>query len=498
MTLRPEREGLSRQRWLARLVFALLGISLALLLAFTSRADGRLLLAAALGLVVVVAATYWFLSRRGLVRWLALALIVLTPLVVIAIFVAAGLLVLTVVLLALLAGVVLAGRAALAPDNRQTPMPEHVVPPPRRPFLIMNPRSGGGKVGRFGLKEKAEALGAEVALLGPGSVDVRTLAEDAVARGADLLGVAGGDGTQALVAGVAAEHGVPFLVVSAGTRNHFALDLGLDRDDPSTCLAALTEDAVELHVDLGTVGGRTFVNNASFGAYATVVQSPAYRDDKRRTTLRILPDLISAHAEPRLTAHADGVVVEQPQAVLVSDNPYGLGDVAGMGRRARLDAGLLGMVAVTVDNAVHAVGLLRGGSDRGLISVAAAEVVVEADTPQIPVAVDGEALVLPTPVRCTVRPRALRVRVPRDRPGVPQHHPRGAGSGSASSRRSPRGGRSGERGRDAPAGGPGSSSWTGRCTTPCTRRPRRPSTTPSPGSPTPPTTRGSGSRSRWG
>ena len=423
MTLRPEREGLSRQRWLARLVFALLGISLALLLAFTSRADGRLLLAAALGLVVVVAATYWFLSRRGLVRWLALALIVLTPLVVVAIFVAAGLLVLTVVLLALLAGVVLAGRAALAPDNRQTPMPEHVVPPPRRPFLIMNPRSGGGKVGRFGLKEKAEALGAEVALLGPGSVDVRTLAEDAVARGADLLGVAGGDGTQALVAGVAAEHGVPFLVVSAGTRNHFALDLGLDRDDPSTCLAALTEDAVELHVDLGTVGGRTFVNNASFGAYATVVQSPAYRDDKRRTTLRILPDLISAHAEPRLTAHADGVVVEQPQAVLVSDNPYGLGDVAGMGRRARLDGGLLGMVAVTVDNAVHAVGLLRGGSDRGLISVAAAEVVVEADTPQIPVAVDGEALVLPTPVRCTVRPRALRVRVPRDRPGVPQHHP---------------------------------------------------------------------------
>ena len=66
----------------------------------------------------------------------------------------------------------------------------------------MNPRSGGGKVSRFGLKEKAEAMGAEVALVeGPGVVDVAALARDAVARGADLLGVAGGDGTQALVAG---------------------------------------------------------------------------------------------------------------------------------------------------------------------------------------------------------------------------------------------------------------------------------------------------------
>ena len=105
----------------------------------------------------------------------------------------------------------------------------------------MNPRSGGGKVVKFGLQAKAEALGAEVALLdGPGYVDVAAIVRDAVDRGADLLGVAGGDGTQALVAGIAAEHDLPFLVISAGTRNHFALDLGLDRDDPSTCLDALT------------------------------------------------------------------------------------------------------------------------------------------------------------------------------------------------------------------------------------------------------------------
>jgi len=113
-------------------------------------------------------------------------------------------------------------------------MPEHDVAPARHPFVIMNPQSGGDKVGEFGLAEKAEMLGARVAFLeGPEQIDVVELARTAVADGADLLGVAGGDGTQALVAGVAAEHGIPFLVISAGTRNHFALDLGLDRDDSS-------------------------------------------------------------------------------------------------------------------------------------------------------------------------------------------------------------------------------------------------------------------------
>jgi diacylglycerol kinase family enzyme len=97
--------------------------------------------------------------------------------------------------------------------------------------------------------------------------------------------VAGGDGTQALVAGIAAEHGLPFLVISAGTRNHFAMDLGLDRDHPELGLDALT-DGVELTLDLGVIGDRTFVNNASFGAYAEIVQSPAYRADKRDTRCR--------------------------------------------------------------------------------------------------------------------------------------------------------------------------------------------------------------------
>ena len=170
----------------------------------------------------------------------------------------------------------------------------------------MNPGSGGGKVAKFGLNDKATALGAQVSLLeGPGIVDVAALARQAVDGGADLLGVAGGDGTQALVAGIAAGRDVPMMVISAGTRNHFALDLGLDRDDPSTCLDALS-DGVELHIDLGLIGDRTFVNNASFGVYAEVVQSPAYRDDKTGTALQMLPDMLAGHQGAHLVVRVDG------------------------------------------------------------------------------------------------------------------------------------------------------------------------------------------------
>src|SRR5512132_338314 len=412
------------QRWQARL--ALVAAAAAVLVAPLVAGFGKglaLVLVGLAGLALALAGAWWALTHKGLVRWLAVALVVLAPLVVLVLYTSRGLLWVVLVALGLLAVAVAAGRAALRGDPAPEKMREYDAPPPKRPYLIMNPRSGGGKVTRFGLKDKAEALGATVALLeGPGTVDVGALARTAVADGADLLGVAGGDGTQALVAGIAAEHNLPLLVISAGTRNHFALDLGLDREDPSRCLDAL-RDGVELRIDLGVIADRPFVNNASFGAYAAIVQSPAYRDDKARTTLDQLPGLLVGHSGSRLVARAENVTIQGPQAVLVSNNQYGMGDIAGLGRRARLDRGTSGMFAVTVSSAAQAAGLLRGRSSRGLTTMAGREVVVDADAAQIPVGVDGEALVLGTPVRCVVQPAALRVRVPRDRPGVPDPTP---------------------------------------------------------------------------
>ncbi len=420
----PVSHGTRSQRWLARLSFVLAGLAIVVLLFFAGLKSLAMVAVGLAAAVVGLAAAYFFLSRRGLWRWLSLVVFVLAPIAVIVVYAFRDLLWVAVLSAVVWMLASMTARLALTGSQPDWHMPEHPAQPPaRHPYLIMNPKSGGGKVEKFDLQRKAEDLGAEVFLIGGSEpVDVAEVAREAVEAGADLLGVAGGDGTQALVAGIAAEHGIPFLVISAGTRNHFALDLGLDREDPSACLGALS-DGVELRVDLGMINGQTFVNNASFGAYAEVVETPAYRGDKLNTTLNTLPDLLQGHRGARLRAHADGTEIEAPQALLVSNNPYGTGDIAGLGRRARLDRGVLGVVGVTVAGARQAAGLLRGRHATGLSVLTAKQIEISADAPQIPVGVDGESILMSTPVTCTVSPRTLRVWVPRGRPGVPEPKP---------------------------------------------------------------------------
>jgi diacylglycerol kinase family enzyme len=437
-------------RWWARAAGLCVLVAIVLPIAEAGvRGAVLLVVSGVVAVAVTVAAIYWFMSRRGVLRAAALGLAILAPIAVLALYIRERHLWVVVVAGVLVALALMCARAALRIRHDETGQPEYPAAPVNNPFLVMNPRSGGGKVIEFDLQRKAEALGATVALLeGPEPVDVEALALEAVARGADLLGVAGGDGTQALVAGIAAAHDLPFLVISAGTRNHFALDLGLDRDDPAACLDAL-RDGIELHVDLGDLDGRTFVNNASFGVYADIVQSPHYRDDKAGTVLEMLPDLLADGSEVRLRARIDGEVVDNPQAILVSNGPYTTDDLAGLGRRTRLDRGRLGVVTIAVSGARQAVGLLNRARSRGLVQRTALEVVVDADTPDIPVGVDGESLRVATPVRCTIIPGALRVRVPRNRPGVRvpppaldwvrlrqlawPSHPRSSGSASSGS-----------------------------------------------------------------
>jgi diacylglycerol kinase family enzyme len=409
----------SPERWLARLSFLLGVLAIVTVLVF---AGLRSIVMVGIGLAaaaVSLAAAYWFLSHRGVVRWLGLAVFALCPIAVIAIYAFFALLWVALVSAGLWLSAAVTARLSLTAGQPDWRMPERADPPPaQRPFLIMNPMSGGGKVQKFDLKAKAEALGATVFLLDCGTnVDVAAVADEAVGRGADLLGVAGGDGTQALVAGVAAKHGIPFMVITAGTRNHFAADLGLDRDDPAACLDALS-DGVELRVDLGVIGGRTFVNNASFGAYAEVVDVPAYRNDKVATTLDMLPDLLHGQRDSQLHARADGIQIAAPQALLVANNPYGTSDLAGLSRRARLDTGALGVVGIHVTSSRQAAGLLSGRHATGAILLTARNVAVTANAAQIPVGVDGEAVSMAVPVECTIHAGALRVRVPRTRPGI--------------------------------------------------------------------------------
>jgi diacylglycerol kinase family enzyme len=282
----------------------------------------------------------------------------------------------------------------------------------------MNPKSGGGKAQKFRLAEECLKRGIEPIELHRGD-DLLQLAEDAVSRGADAIGMAGGDGSQALVASVAAGRGVPHVCVPAGTRNHFALDLGLDRDDVVGALDAFA-DGVERQVDLGRVNGRIFVNNASLGLYAKVVQSPDYRDAKVKTAGTMLPELLGPDAVPQDLRFRgpDGESYQTAQLILVSNDPYQLDHLGGRGSRERIDLGVLGIVAALVDDAPAArrfAALQAAGQVRrfpGWMEWNSRRFEVSSGGP-VEIGIDGEALLVEPPLVFESLPGALRVRLPR-------------------------------------------------------------------------------------
>ncbi len=218
--------------------------------------------------------------------------------------------------------------------------------PPRRPVLFVNPRSGDGKAARAGLAERAREKGIEAVILAPGQ-DLAALARGAVTGGADALGMAGGDGSLAVVAAAAAGHGIPFVCVPAGTRNHFALDVGVDRHDLIGALDAFT-DGVKRQIDMAEVNGRTFLNNVSLGIYGDAVSSPAYRDAKVRTLLETAAEVMGPSAEAPALRLADDLGREHRDlvVVLVSNNPYALDRPLARGTRPTLGGGQLGIVVV--------------------------------------------------------------------------------------------------------------------------------------------------------
>jgi diacylglycerol kinase family enzyme len=281
--------------------------------------------------------------------------------------------------------------------------------PPQRAVLFFNPRSGGGKAERFHLPDEARARGIEPIELVPGK-DLETLVREAIAAGADGLAMAGGDGSQAVVAAVAAEHGLPYACIPAGTRNHFALDLGVLRDDVVGALDAFV-DGGERVVDLADVNGRVFVNNVSLGLYADAVQRPGYREAKLRTLLDAMPDTLGPHAEDPLDLHWDGPhghEHSQGAAILVSNNRYRLGRAVGSGTRPRIDDGLLGITVV---------GREAAGGGRLWREWTAPAFEVRSEQ-AIAAGIDGEAARLPSPLRFSIHPHVLHVRIARDHPGA--------------------------------------------------------------------------------
>jgi diacylglycerol kinase family enzyme len=374
-----------------------------------------------------------FLAAAALAAWYALtrvggrrAIAVLIVLAALTGFVIVGVaregggpLSLVVRLVPLLLAVALA-RFALGHSVRalkESETPGVPVGPATHGVLIMNLKSGGGKAERFHLVDECRKRGIEPVVLQPGD-DMLDLARRAVDGGADVIGMAGGDGSQALVASIAAERGVPMVVVPAGTRNHLALDLGLDRDDVVGALDAFGE-ARERPMDLAEVNGRIFVNNVSLGLYAAIVRSPEYRDAKVDTTLATLPKVLAPDTEPfdlRFVG-PEGVPHQGAHLIQISNNPYGGRSLASLGSRPRLDTGRLGIVALEIQGdkeaAAFMAALATGHPERfdGLGSWSTPTFEVSSGAP-IDVGLDGETLEMTSPLVFSIRSKALRVRLP--------------------------------------------------------------------------------------
>ncbi len=378
----------------------------------------RAVLFALIAMTVANVALWYVLSRRGATRWIA-ALITVAAVVIAFVGLAGNYNLLGIVAIVVLALVTTdLSRAALRTDPqslRDLPPPGERMPAAQRPILLMNPRSGGGKANAEFAAE-ARRHGIETITLQPGD-DLEVLARDAVARGADVIGMAGGDGSQALVASVAAEHDLPFVCIPAGTRNHLALDLGVDREDLVGSLLAFS-DGYERRVDLARVNDRVFVNNVSFGVYAEVVQSEEYRDNKLGTAAKMLPELLGPDYAP-FDLELDGppdLGHERPDLILVSNNVYRLAGIGGFGTRARLDEGVLGVIVVDVNSGADLAQLIaletagRGPSFSGWHEWTAPTLEIRSGVP-VNAGIDGEAVTLTSPVRLEAMPGALRVRV---------------------------------------------------------------------------------------
>lgn len=265
--------------------------------------------------------------------------------------------------------------------------------PPVRGLLLINPRAGTESPTTEELRDEALARGIDAHVLEEGE-DVAELARQAEV---DVLGAAGGDGTVASVAAVAVERDLPFVVVPHGTRNHFARDLGLDRDDPLTALAGF--EGEERRVDVGRAGERRFLNNVSLGLYAALVHRREHHRRRRQALAGLRALWLGLRRRPGLWASIDGKPV-RARVVLVANNAYEL-SLFSIGERKRLDEGRLYVYA--------AKGWLPSAWDER----SGESFTIETRAGKLEAAVDGEPAKLETPLELSIEPGALRVLVPR-------------------------------------------------------------------------------------
>ena len=189
------------------------------------------------------------------------------------------------------------------------------------------------------------------------------------------------------------------MVVPYGTRNHFARDLGLDRDDPLAAVEAFS--GVERSIDVGRVNGQLFLNNVALGLYATLVHRRERHRSRRDALARIRALLLLLRErgkEQDLSLDGGRLAAS---VVLVANNAYEL-DLFNVGERERLDEGRLYLYVA------HGWRRPQTWEERSGTAFT-----LESDT-RLQAAMDGEPVELEAPLHFSIEQRALRVLVPPD------------------------------------------------------------------------------------
>jgi diacylglycerol kinase family enzyme len=252
-------------------------------------------------------------------------------------------------------------------------------------------------------------------------LELRAAIEREVEQGCDVLVAGGGDGTINTAASVLVGRDTPLGILPLGTLNHLAKDLGIPLDLEEAARVIL--QGTVCRIDLGEVNGRVFINNSSLGVYPAIVRlRERYRAHGLGKWIAALwAGLTVLRQNPfmavRLIADNESVVRRTP-FVLVGNNEYRMAGIHAGARES-----LAGhQLAVYVLNAEHRVGLLRLGWQvltkgidrvRELDLLAVTNATVETRRSRLQVALDGEVLILESPLVYRTRPGALRVHVPR-------------------------------------------------------------------------------------
>ena len=353
-------------------------------------------------LALALIAAWHGVLRRGVQRWVSAVIAVAALVGAVALLVSGHPIETAIFVVTALAALALARTAFVVHVH----LPR--ASPPKQPVLIYNPWSGGGKATRFNLADEARRRGIEPIEL-TRDTTLEAIVEGALARGADGLAMAGGTAPRRLWRPPRRRPASPTRAFRPGTRNHFALDLGVDRNDVVGALEAFV-DGGERSVDLAEVNGRVFVNNVSLGVYADAVQHEGYRDAKIRTLLDTIPEVAAPEGEalPLVWRDPDGETHTGGLALLISNNPYRLGRAMASGTRPRLDTATLGVAILGP----------TGGIRRGLLRMWRMPWIEVDGNGPLPAGIDGEAAMLETPVRFQSRPAALRVRIADKHPGA--------------------------------------------------------------------------------